>query len=117
MSVGQAAGLIAAISFAIMAAFTAWMLFQFVKTISILNQFLDDLRVESIPLVTRVQTTMDHINTQLDRVDGIVTAVESISNKANNATKVVQEVVTSPLVKAVGIGAGASKAYGKWRKD
>ena len=117
MSVGEVSGLIAAISFALMSAFTSWMLFQFVKTISILNQFLDDVRNESVPLVSRLQTTIDHVNTQLDRVDGIMTAAESISNKANNATKVVQEVITSPLVKAMGITAGATKAFGKWKKE
>ncbi|MBU4241394.1 MAG: hypothetical protein KKE43_07845, partial [Actinobacteria bacterium] len=80
-----------------------------------LNQFLDEVRVETVPLMTRLQITMDHVNTELDRVDGILTAVESMSEKVNNVTKVVQEVVTSPVVKAIGIGAGAGKAFGKWR--
>jgi uncharacterized protein YoxC len=113
---GHVAGLIAAIAFAVMSLFTAWLLYQLVRTMGILNQFLDDVRVETIPLLTRVQTTMDHVNNELDRVDGILSAVESMSQKANNATKVVQEVVTSPIVKAISISAGAGKAYGKWKK-
>lgn len=116
MSVGEVAGLIAAIAFALMSLFTAWLLVQLVKTMGILNHFLDDVRVETIPLMTRFQTTMDHVNTELNRVDGILTAVESLSQKANSATKVVQEVVTSPIVKAIGIGAGAGKAISRWRR-
>lgn len=116
MSIGDVAGLVAAIAFALMAVFTAWLLVQLVRTMGIMNQFLDDVRVETIPLMTRFQQTMDHVNTELDRVDGILTAVESMSQKANNATKMVQEVVTSPVVKAIGIGAGAGKAYSKWKK-
>ncbi len=116
MTVGQVAGLIAAIAFAVMSLFTAWLLYQLVRTMGILNHFIDDVRVETIPLMTRFQTTMDHVNKELDRVDGILTAVESMSEKANNATKVVQEVVTSPLVKAISVSAGAGKAYSKWRK-
>lgn len=116
MSVGEVSGLIAAIAFALMSVFTAWLLYQLVRTMGILNHFIDDVRVETIPLMTRFQATMDHVNNELDRVDGILTAVESMSQKANSATKVVQEVVTSPIVKAIGIGAGAGKAYGKWRK-
>jgi len=96
-----------------MALFTVWLLFQLVRTMGILNLFLDDVRVETIPLMTRFQTTIDHVNTELERVDGILTAVEGISQKANTATKVVQEVVTSPIVKAIGIGAGAGRAYGR----
>jgi uncharacterized protein YoxC len=106
-SMGHVAGLIAAIAFAVMSIFTAILLYQLVKTMGIINLFINDIRVE---------TTMDHVNNELDRVDGILTAVESMSEKANNATKVVQEVVTSPIVKAIGIGAGAGKAYSRWKR-
>jgi uncharacterized protein YoxC len=116
MHAGDVAGLIAAIAFAAMAVFTAWVLYKLVQMLGITNRFLDEVRTETIPLMTRVQTTMDHVNTELDRVDGILTAVESMSEKANAATKVVQEVVTSPIVKLIGVGAGAGKAYSKWKK-
>jgi uncharacterized protein YoxC len=116
MSAGNAAGLVAAIAFAVMAVFTAWVLFKLVQMLSITNTFLDEVRVETIPLMSRLQTTMDHVNTELERVDGILTAVEGMSQKANAATKVVQEVVTSPIVKILGVGAGAGKAYSKWKK-
>jgi len=99
-----------------MAIFSAWLLVQLIRTMGILNQFLDDVRVETVPLISRFQTTMDHVNTELGRVDGILTAVESMSQKANSATKVVQEVVTSPIVKVIGVGAGAGKAYSKFKK-
>ena len=116
MSVGHVAGLIAAIAFAVSAVFTAWVLFKLVEMLGITNKFLDEVRVETIPLMTRIQTTMDHVNTELERVDGILSAVEGMTQKANAATKVVQEVVTSPVVKLIGVGAGAGKAYGKWKK-
>jgi uncharacterized protein YoxC len=116
MSAGHVAGLIAAIAFAVMAGFTAWVLYKVVVMLSITNLFLDEVRQETIPLMTRLQTTMDHVNTELDRVDGVLTAVEGISKKTNEATKVVQEVVTSPVVKLIGVGAGASKAYSKKKK-
>jgi uncharacterized protein YoxC len=116
MSIGQVSGLIAAIAFALMAVVTVWLLVQLVRTMGIMNQLLDDVRVETVPLISKFQTTMDHVNTELERVDGVLTAVESMSQKANSATKVVQEVVTSPIVKVIGIGAGAGKAYSKFKK-
>ena len=116
MSAGHVAGLIAAIGFAVMAGFTAWVLYKVVVMLSITNLFLDEVRQETIPLMTRLQTTMDHVNTELDRVDGVLTAVEGMSKKTNEATKVVQEVVTSPVVKLIGVGAGAGKAYKKKKK-
>ena len=115
MTVGQVSGLIAAIAFALMSFATIGLLIQLVKTMCITNTFLDDVRVETIPLMTKFQTTMDHVNTELERVDGILTAVESMSQKANSATKTVQEVVTSPIVKVIGISAGAGKAYSRWK--
>lgn len=115
-TVGNVAGLIAALAFALIAVFMAWVLYKLVQTLSISNNFLDEVRIETIPLMTRFQTTMDHVNLELERVDGILTAVEGMSEKANAATKVVQEVVTSPVVKVLGVGAGAGKAYSRWRK-
>ena len=38
-----------------------------------------------------------------------------VHTQKNSATKVVQEVVTSPVVRAIGIGAGAGKAFSRWR--
>lgn len=116
MTVGEISGLICAVAFGLIAIFTAWLLVQLVRTIGIMNLFLNDVKVETIPLMSRFQTTMDHLNKELERVDNIITAVESMSQRVNTATKVAQEVVTSPLVKALGVGAGAGKAYSKWRK-
>ncbi|MDD5747601.1 MAG: DUF948 domain-containing protein [Actinomycetota bacterium] len=116
MSIGEISGLIAAIAFALLSLFSAWLLVQLVKTMNIMNKFLDEIRIETMPLMSKFQTSMDHVNTELERVDGILTAVESMSEKANNATKAVQEIVTSPYMKAVGIGTGASKAWRKWKK-
>jgi uncharacterized protein YoxC len=116
MTVGNVAGLIAAVAFAVMAGFTAWVLYKVVVMLSVTNLFLDEIREETIPMMTRLQVTMDHVNTELTRVDGILTAVEGMSQKTNEATKVVQEVVTSPVVKLIGVGAGAGKAYSKKKK-
>ena len=113
---GYVAGLIAAIAFAVIAVLTAWLLYQLIRTMGIINQFLDDVRIETIPLMTRFQTTMDHVNNELDRVYGILSAVESMSQKANSATKVLQDVVTSPIVKAISMSAVAGRAYSKWKK-
>ena len=41
----------------------------------------------------------------------------ALTSNAPKAAKVAQEVVTSPLVKALGVGAGAGKAYSKWKKQ
>jgi uncharacterized protein YoxC len=113
---GYVAGLVAAIAFACMAVFTAILLYQLVKTMGIVNLFLNDVRVETIPLMKKFGTTVDHVNTELDRVDGILTAAESMAEKANSATKVVSEVVTSPIVKIIGVSAGLGRAYTKFKR-
>lgn len=116
MTVGEISGLIAAIAFAILVLFAAYLLYQLVKTMGIVNSFIDETRRETIPLMTRLQTTMDHLNTELERVDGILTAAKSMSDKVNSMTKVAQELVTSPLVKMTSLLRGFAKTTKKWRE-
>ncbi len=99
-----------AISFTLFMLTATWVMLKLAKTLSITNNFLDDVRKQTIPLMTRFQTTMDHVNTELEMVERVVSTGESITNRVNSMTKLAQQVVSSPVVKIIGVGAGIQKA-------
>jgi len=109
-TVGAVTGLAIAGSFALFMIAATWVMFKLSRTLSITNLFLDDVRKQTIPLMTRFQTTMDHLNHELELVDGIMESGERMASRINSMTKVVQKVVSSPLVKIIGVGAGVQKA-------
>ena len=116
-TVGAITGLAIAISFALFMITATWVMLKLVKTLSITNNFLDDVRKQTIPLMTRFQTTMDHVNKELELVDSMVESGEKIFSRVNSMTRMVQEVVASPVVKILGVGAGIQKAMAPREKE
>jgi uncharacterized protein YoxC len=109
---GGVAALICAISFALLMLALFIVVLKLARTMAITNDLLNDIRKEALPLMGRVQTTMDHINNEMGYVDGVLKSVEKIAARANSMTQAAQSLVTSPLVKVLSLGLGVQKALG-----
>lgn len=109
---GGVAALICAISFALLMLAAVVVVLKLAKTMSITNHILNDIRKGAMPLMGKFQTTMDHINNEMGYVDGILKSTEKMATRANSATKAAQKLVTSPLVKILGLGLGVKRALG-----
>jgi predicted PurR-regulated permease PerM len=109
---GGVAALICAVSFALLMLAAALVVLKLARTMTITNNILDDMRKEAVPLMGKLETTMDHINSEMGYVDGILKSAEKLADRANSMTKAAQQVVTSPLVKILTLGVGAQRALG-----
>jgi uncharacterized protein YoxC len=110
--VGGVAALVCAISFAVLMLALVIVVLKLSRTMAITNGILDDIRKEVVPLMGKLQTTMDHINNEMGYVDGILESAETVAARANSMTKAAQSLVTSPLVKVLSLGLGVRKALG-----
>lgn len=108
--------MVCAISFGIFMLAAVWVMFKLARTMRITNDMLDDLRKQTIPMLSRVQTTMDHINQELEYVDRIMGSAEKIASRVNSMTKLAQQLVSSPIVKIIGVGAGIQRAFGSGKE-
>jgi uncharacterized protein YoxC len=113
---GGVAAMVCAISFGIFMLAAVWVMFKLARTMRITNDMLDDLRKQTIPMLSRVQTTMDHINQELEYVDRIMGSAEKIASRVNSMTKLAQQLVSSPIVKIIGVGAGIQRAFGSGKE-
>ncbi len=104
--------MICAISFALLMLTAVVVVIKLARTMTITNRILNDIRRETLPLMARVETTMDHINGELSYLEGILDSLEKLASRADSLTKTAQRFVGSPLVKLVTIGAGVRKALG-----
>lgn len=75
----------------------------------------DDGRVTLIPLIEKVDVTVDAINAELLRIDAIVTQFEEVSDRVNSTTHAVQDVVNAPLEAVTAVGTGVRGVVSAWR--
>lgn len=88
----------------------AFVLLKMGGTFSRLNIFLKRLDEEVIPLLSKLQVTMEEINSQLGKVDEMMGTLVGVTDRVNATTKALQSAVVSPVKKAAGLSAGVSEA-------
>ncbi len=68
------------------------------------------------PLLIGAHDTITHVNTQLERVDGVTANVQQVSSNASALSSVFTATLGGPLVKTAALSYGVSKAI-KARKQ
>jgi hypothetical protein len=76
---------------------------------------LDELGDQSADLVSELRSAVRHAAAEVDRVDRLVTAAEGIEERVDGATRLARRTIQSPVVKAMALGAGVSRASERLR--
>jgi hypothetical protein len=76
---------------------------------------IDGIREETIPLMREVKTSVEKTNRELDRVDGMLVAGGEIVGRVRRIAGLVEQAVSSPLMKIIGLGAGLKGAAQRFR--
>ena len=114
---GGTAALIAAIVWAVLVVFLSLVFVNLFRVLESTKMMIDDLRKETVPLLHEVTGTVSGVNRELDRVDGMLESAGKIAKNAERISSVVEQAVSSPLIKVAAFGAGASRAVRRLRKD
>ncbi len=117
MSLNLAMDIILVILAAILTLFFVYVLIQLSKTLGSINELIKDVNKQVPSLLEKLQITIDEVNSELGQVGEIVKSVEEISDKVNTTTNVVQEIISSPLIKLASFSAGAKKAISTLIKE
>ena len=75
-----------------------------------LDESVGGITDETVPILTRVQVTVDEVNAQLGHVDEIMTTAVSATKNAEQAVSTVSKAVTTPARALSGLTASASEA-------
>ena len=110
MSVGEVAGLLAAIAFVLLVGATAYPLIK-------LGQVLEETRITvrglsdgTLPLLSEVTTTVATTNEQLVKVDSITSNVAQVSTNVSALTSLFAATLGSPVVKVAAFSYGVRRA-------
>jgi uncharacterized protein YoxC len=117
MSVGEVAGLIAAIAFVVLVALTAVPLLKLGRVLEEVRLAVRDIGHESVPILTELRGTVRATNDELEKL-GVVT--EDVARVSSNATVVSENAAQmttlfratlgGPLIKTAAFTYGVRKA-------
>lgn len=86
----------------------AFALFRLGAVLKRLTGILTKTDTQVIPLLTRVESTLDGVNSELGKVDQITGSVAGIVRTAEQTTTAVHGAVATPIRKIAGVAAGVN---------
>ena len=75
---------------------------------------IDSMREETVPLLREVKGSVERTNRELDRVDVVLVATGEIVGRVQRISGLVEDAVSSPLVKIISLGAGLRRAASRF---
>lgn len=118
MSAGEIAALVAAGAFVVLVGFLSVPLIKLGRTLDEATQAIRKASTEADPLFNGANTTVTHVNTQLERLDGITANAQAVSGNVSALTALFTATMGGPLVRVAALSYGVSKAMSaRRRKD
>ena len=110
MSVGDVAGLIAAIAFAILVVLMAVPLLKLGRVLDETRTTIRGISDSTVPLIGEVTTTVGQANEQMDKIDTITTNAAQITTNASALTALFAATLGSPIVRVAAFSYGVRQA-------
>jgi uncharacterized protein YoxC len=87
----------------------AYALFRLSSVFNKLARILSDAGTQVLPMLSRVETTLDEVNSELGKVDQITGSVAEMVKTVEHTATAVHNAVARPARKAAGLAAGVSE--------
>jgi len=85
------------------------------RTLRELRTTVDELRAESLAVAGEMRTALRDAEGEVDRVDALLTAAETVGDRVDTASRIVSRTVTNPVVKVLALGTGTRHAVRRIR--
>lgn len=85
------------------------------RTLRELRTTVEQLRAESLAVAGEMRTALRDAEGEVDRVDALLTAAETVGDRVDTASRIVSRTVTNPVVKVLALGTGTRHAVRRIR--
>lgn len=116
MTPTQIAALIIAGAFVLLVVLLAVPLIKLGRTLDETTNAIRKAQENTDPIFTGANSTITHVNTQLERVDGITANAKTVSGNVSALSSLFTATLGGPLVKTAAFSYGVSKALKARRK-
>lgn len=110
--IGEIAGIIAAIAFALLVLLLAVPLWKLGGVFGQLEDSIKSVTDEAVAAVKQGQTSLDQVNAQLERVDSMTSAANRSVEDVSALTTLVTATLGKPLIKVAAFSYAVRKAMG-----
>lgn len=116
MSVGEIAGLVAAVAFVVLVGLLALPLLRLTSTLDAARRSIERLTDETVPTLRGTATTVDNVNATLVKADGITANVQDVSSNVSALTGLATSLVGGPAIKVSAFSYGVRRALAHRRE-
>jgi uncharacterized protein YoxC len=110
MSVGDVAGLIAAIAFVLLVGVLAIPLVKLGRVLDETTVSVKELTAHTVPVLDETATLVASSNSQLENIDTVTTAAAQVSENVSALTSLFAATVGSPMIKVAAFSYGVRQA-------
>jgi hypothetical protein len=86
------------------------------RTLRVLRETVEELHNQTLPLITDLRDAARAAGDEVERVDRLVTSAERIEGAVDSASRLAYRTLASPVVKAMALGSGVSRAAQRLRE-
>jgi len=114
-SSGEVVDIALAIFLILTGAGIAWVSLELGATLQRLATFIKGTQDEVLPVVSKFGETVDHVNSQMEKLDQITDSAVDAADSADTAVRAVSLAVTRPVQKVSGFAAGVSHGFADFK--
>ena len=92
-------------------------LLQVISTLRSLRRTVNDLRIETVGMISEMRLAVRDATFEVDRVDALLTTAESVGENLDSASRLLRRTVSNPVVKVIAFSAGTKRAVARLRKS
>lgn len=115
-SAGDAAAVVVTAVCALSVGLLLWAVVSLRSAVRDLRAAAAQLRDEAVPALAAARRTIEAAELELDRMDGLIHAAETVSSTVEGASKLAYDTFSTPVIKAVALTSGAGKAAKRLRQ-
>jgi hypothetical protein len=115
MATSEVLAIVAAVVVAMFVGGLAVTLVSLHRTLRVLRTTVEDLRDQTVPLAHELRDAVREAGDEVDRVDRLVTSAERLEGAVDSASRLAYRTFANPVVKAMAIGTGVSRAAHRLR--
>ncbi|MGC0142521.1 MULTISPECIES: DUF948 domain-containing protein [unclassified Pseudactinotalea] len=113
MSVGDIAGLIAAVAFVALVGFLAVPILKLGRVLDEARLSVRNITTQTLPVIDETAETIRSTNSQLSKVDTVTTAAAEVSTNVSALTSLVAATIGAPLVKVAAFSLAVRSMFGR----
>jgi uncharacterized protein YoxC len=76
-----------------------------------INLLLDGLVQEVVPLLSKVSTSVDHVNDELEKVGQITDSAVDATESVDHTVRAITDIISKPVKAASGVSAGIKHGF------